>query len=189
MSYGLMPYAVDIDRLTAICGSGDDTIRRAISGRYKRDIIHINMEFDWSNERGEPSVFLAIRHLIMGDEKNLEGVMYGYAFKFIVEFFGHPLDNRMFCPRSTNSITGQVDAAVKETGATVSMSDLLFRMAPVPFPEPDDFPLIGYWTADEIVESRGPLRSAKSVTPELETIRGWVDQAAAEGLGVVAIYH
>lgn len=38
MGYGVMAWAVDIDQLTALVGSGDDARRRSICGRFRQDI-------------------------------------------------------------------------------------------------------------------------------------------------------
>ena len=38
MGYGLMVYAVELDKVRAAVGSDDEMIRRVIGGRFKRDI-------------------------------------------------------------------------------------------------------------------------------------------------------
>jgi hypothetical protein len=187
MGYGVMAYAVDIDKLVAFCGSGDDRMRRVISGKFREDIYRINDDLGWSNERGEPSVFTAIKHLIMGEEKTLEGTMYGYGFKFIVEFSGRFLDNGPFYPCPSQYLSDTVDVELAGVGATISMSGLIFDGAPVSFPSPDDFPAIGHWTADQVADNVEPLRAGSST--ELKTISKWLDQAAATGRGVVGFYH
>lgn len=187
MGYGVMAYAVDIDKLVALCGSGDDRMRRVISGKFRADIYRTNDDLGWSNERGEPSVFTAIQHLVMGEEKTLEGAMYGYAFKVIVTFSGRFLDNGPFYPCSSQYLSDTVDVELRDVGATIRMSDLIFGGAPVSFPAPDDFPAIGHWTADEVARNVEPLRTGSST--ELKTIATWLDQAAATGRGVVGFYH
>lgn len=187
MGYGVMAYSVDIDKLVALCGSGDDKMRRMISGKYRESIYRTNDQLGWSNERGEPSVFTAIKHLVMGEEMTLKGTMYGYGFKYIVEFSGRFLDNGPFCPCSSGYLSDTVDVELAEVGAAVSMSDLIFGGAPVSFPAPDDFPAIGHWTAEQVAGSAESVRSGSS--EELKTISTWLDQAAAQGRGVVGFYH
>ncbi len=75
-----MVYSVDINKLTGLYESGNDTVRRSISGRFRQRITRLNDNFGLSNERGEPSIFEAIRHIIMGGEKTLPGFAYGYGF-------------------------------------------------------------------------------------------------------------
>lgn len=187
MGYGVMAYSVDIDGLVALCGGGDDRMRRVISGKYREDIYRANDELGWSNERGEPSIFMAINHLVLGQEMTLPGVMYGYAFKYIVEFSGPFLDNGPFYPCSSQYLSDTVDAELAEVGATVRMSDLIYGGAPVSFPSPEDFPLIGYWSAEQVAESVEPVRVGAG--EELKTIGKWLDQSAARGRGVVGFYH
>lgn len=187
MSYGVMAYAVDIDKLVALCGSGDDRMRRAISGRFRADIQRTNDNLGWSNERGEPSVFTAINHLVMGEEQTLDGAMYGYAFKVIVEFSGRFLDNGPFYPCPSRYLSETVDVELAGVGATIRMSDLVFRGAPVSFPSPDDFPAIGHWTSDQVAANVEPLRAGSST--ELKTIAKWLDEATASHRGVVGFYH
>ncbi|MBE1486363.1 DUF7691 family protein [Plantactinospora soyae] len=187
MGYGVMAYAVDIDKLVALCGSGDDRMRRVISGKFRNDIYQVNDFLGWSNERGEPSVFTAIKHLVMGEEKSLDGAMYGYGFKFIVEFSGRFLDNGPFYPCPSQYLSDTVDVELAGIGASITMSDLVFGGAPVAFPAPHDFPAIGHWTADQVAQNVEPLRAGSST--ELKTIASWLDQAAATGRGVVGFYH
>lgn len=187
MGYGVMAYAVDIDTVRAVCGGGDDRRRRAICGRFRGEIMRFDDEFELSNERGEENLFTAIGQLVMGGEKPLEGYLYGYGFKYIVEFFGRFLDNGPFYPCPSSYLSEQVDPAIKATGAAVSMSGLVFGGAPVAFPAPDDFPGIGYWSAASVAASVEPLRAG--TTEEVRTIAGWTAQAAALGQGIVGFYH
>ncbi|MBW4620492.1 MAG: hypothetical protein KME17_14210 [Cyanosarcina radialis HA8281-LM2] len=189
MSYGLMAYSVNIDKLKESCGSGDDSLRRAISGRFKNDIASTNQQLGYSNDRGEPSVFLAIRDLIIGDERNLDRVLYAYGFKYIVEFFGKFLDNNLFYPASYDFLVEEVGANLSETGATVEMFKLLNCYLPVSFPTPDDFPLYGYWSAERVAASVEPLAAFPEKTEELKAIQKWLEFAALKGEGIVGYYH
>lgn len=187
MGYGIMAYAVDIDKLVTLCGSGDDRMRRAISGRFRERIRASNDFLGWSNERDEPSIFTAIKHLVMGEEKTLEGAMYGYGFKYLVEFSGRFLDNSPFSPCRAYLLSETVDVELAEVGATVRLTDLVFNGAPVSFPAPAEFPAIGHWTAQQVADNVEPLRQGSST--ELKTIAKWLDEASATGCGVVGFYH
>jgi hypothetical protein len=187
MGHGVMAYAVDIDAVQAVCGSGDDQRRRAICGRFRAGITRLNDEFDLSNDRGADNVFTAIGHLVLGGDKTLDGYLYGYGFKYIVEFSGRLLNNAPFYPCPSSYLSEHVDPALKATGATLSMSDLIFRGAPVSFPPADGFPAIGYWTAGEVAAGVEPLRAG--TTDEVSTVAQWTAQAAAAGQGIVGFYH
>src|SRR4051794_23343747 len=111
MSYGVMAYMVDIDAVQAVCGSGDDARRRAICGRFRQDITRFNDGFQLSNDRGADNLFTAIGQLVAGGDLPLDGYLYGYGFKYIVEFFGRSLDNRLFYPCPSSYLSEQVDPA------------------------------------------------------------------------------
>jgi hypothetical protein len=187
MGYGVMAYRVDIDKLRALCGSGDNQMRRVICGRFRADITRLNDDLDCSNDRGAPSVFTAIEHLVMGGDKTLPGHLYGYGFKYIVEFSGRFLNNSHFYPCPSSYLDSTIDPALKATGAGITMSDLIFRGAPVDFPSPDDFPSIGYWTADEVAAAADPLRTG--TTDEVRAVAAWTAEAAVEHKGIVGFYH
>ena len=67
------------------------------------------------------------------------------------------------------------------------MDDLIFGGAPVSFPPPDDFPAIGYWSAENVAANVEPLRAG--TTDEVRTVAKWTAQAAAAGWGIVGFYH
>lgn len=193
MGYGVMAWAVDIDKVTALCGSGDNQARRAVCGRFRTDIASSNEYFDLSNDRGAPNLFTAIEHLVMGGEKPLDGYLYGYGFKYIVQFLaGRPLDNSAFYPCPSSYIESTVDPALTATGAKLSVFGLIFDGAPVDFPMPDDFPGIGHWTADEVAAAEPHLQAAVpagDAAEQVAAVAGWVATAKSRGHGVVGFYH
>ena len=190
MGYGLMVYAVDLDVVTAACGSGDDTIRRMISGRFRRDIYSTNDQLGWSNDRGADSVFEALRHLIMGsDDMRLPGAMYGYAYKYIIEHHGRFLDNDRFMPARHSWVSEEVQPQLAAAGVALDLDDLYFGGAPVSFPSPDDFPGFGCWRRDAIAAALPILNAASGLSPELQQIKAWLARAASENRDLVAFYH
>jgi hypothetical protein len=182
-----MAYSVDIDGLRALCGSGDNQRRRVICGRFRGDIERFNDEFGLSGERGGENLFTAIQHLVMGEEKTLPGYLYGYGFKYIVQFSGRFLDNSPFYPCPSAYLLDEVDPAIAATGARISMSGLIFDGPPVPFPRADDFPAIGYWTAADVAGAVEPL--ASGTTDEVRMLARWTAEASSSGRGIVGFYH
>jgi len=190
MGYGLMVYAVDLDAVTTACGSGDDKVRRMISGRFRRDIYATNDQLGWSNDRGADSVFEAIRHLIMGaDDMRLPGAMYGYAYKYIIELHGRCLSNDRFMPARHAWVSDEIQPQLAAAGVALKLDDLYFGGAPVRFPSPDDFPGLGYWRRDAIAAARPILSAATGLSPELEQIKDWLSRSAAEETDLVGVYH
>ncbi|MGI5243812.1 DUF7691 family protein [Dactylosporangium sp. CA-139066] len=187
MGYGVMAYPVDIEALREVCGGGDDRRRRAICGRFRQQIARFNDDFELSNERGAGNLFAAIGHIVMGQDMPLPGYLYGYGFKYIVEFHGRFLDNSPFYPCPSAYLDAHVDPTIKATGATLSMFELISGGAPVPLPPPDDFPGIGHWPAADVAANVEPLGAG--TTDEVRTVAAWARQAAAAGHGIVGFYH
>jgi hypothetical protein len=127
--------------------------------------------------------------LIVGELLNLPPELYAYGFKFIVRFFGEHLDNSPFSPCDLAFLTDEIDAGLEETGATLCMANLVFRGAPVDFPRPDDFPLIGYWTVAEVRDNYPVLKDYKPLARTLVTIRSWLHYANKRHQDIVAFYH
>jgi hypothetical protein len=188
MGYGIMVYAVDLDKVTAACGSGNNTMRRAIKGRFRSAIASTDQQLDLSSEDGGPSVFAAIDHLIMGSERPFPGFVYAYAYKYIVEHFGRSLDNGLFYP-ARGEFFSSVDSQLKAAGCRVELSELMTYSAPVSFPMPNDFPYFGWWSAQECAASLVALRACGSKTCEMTAIERWLADVAAKGEGIVGFYH
>ena len=183
-----MVYSADINKLTGLYESGTDTVRRSISGRFRQRITRLNDNFGLSNERGEPSIFEAIRHIIMGGEKTLPGFAYGYGFECMVDFYGKFQRNELFYPCSFDWLTSDIGGQLKATGATVTMDDLVFK-SPVLLPSADDFPVYGHWTAESIAASVEPLKATQNRSEELDAILEWCDFAAGRSEGLVGYYY
>ncbi len=198
MSYGLMVYSVDLDKVIAACGSGDDKLRRMICGRFRNDLSRRQDWFSSEIEGGAPSPFDAIRALIMGDPPMVgHGFMYGYAYKDLVGHFGQSQYNNPFSPCNHAWIEA-IGATLTTLGAsTLSMSNLQYGGSPVKFPNPDDFPAFGYWSRDDVLAGNdllnGPEFQSDLVPPDhaeaIDAIRGWLTFAAGRRDAIVAFYH
>lgn len=190
MGYGTMVYAVDFNKLDSVLDSGDDKVRKMISGRFRSDIYRLNDDFDLSNERGAPNAFEAIRHLIMGGERTLPGHIYGYSYKFVIEFFGRFLPNDCFYPCSWSHQDAEYQPQLEALGTGLSI-DALNYGGPygVRFPSPDDFPGIGHWTPEAIATGWDAMREVEDLSAEMQQVRGWLETATKANLGLVAFYH
>lgn len=189
MGYGFMVFAVDFAAVRACAASGDDKVRRSISGRFKVDIASTNDQLGWSNERGEPGVFTALKHLIMGEPLTLEGAMYGYAYKYIVEFFGRSLDNSHFYPCSSSFAEAEIDPELAKVGLAARMSNLAFGESLIKFPHPADFPGFGYWTHEQVSEDAAKAATISSTNEHVTQVVQWVRHAHASRRGIVSFYH
>lgn len=184
-----MVYSLDFDAHRAVMGSGNERMRRVISGRFRQDLQHLNDSFGWSNERGADNSFEAVRHLVMGDDKRLPGVMYGYAYKYIVEFQGRSLPNDHFYPCSSSYQEDELQPQLDALGVDLNLLDLNFGGPVVSFPLPDDFPGIGHWTLEAVREARPLMDAAEGLSPAMQQVRGWLRRADELGHGIVGFYH
>lgn len=198
MSYCLMVYAVRFDKLKPVFGSGDDKLRRMISGRFKSRLAQRADWFSTEIENGSPTPFDAIKALIMGPvpEKG-HGFMYAYAYETIVEHFGRFLDNNAFSSIRW-SFMEEVEQGFKKSGLDEALpfQDLYLGKALCDFPRPDDFPSMGYWTPEKVVAGQkrfGEIEMPNDVEPYVKdallAVRGWVNSAAGKGEGIVGFYY
>ena len=126
MGTTLTPIAVELDKLTAACGSGDRDLLNSVIKKFKRDFWQFDEMGedldDWGEDDDAPegnSITMkeALRHLIMGEECNSNaGFMYGYALKFISLSIGTRLPNDHWCSISGWNWFPDVDKALENLG-------------------------------------------------------------------------
>ena len=195
MGTTLTPIAVELDRLKAVCGSGDRGLLNSVVKAFKRDFGQFDEMGedldDWGEDDDAPagnSITMkeALGHLVMGKGYNPRaGFMYGYALMFICRHIGAALPNGHWCSVSGWSWFPDVDKALEDLGVPEGVlrvqGPLTRRGSPVPIPEIEDFPAIGYLRQDEVRLAAGELDEGKvkSVEPEplrrgLEELLAWV---------------
>ncbi len=191
MSYGLMVYAIDINKLQAVCGGGDIELYEEIVERFRSDIASVNTALDLeSYHQSDPSIFEGIRHLIMGLPKNFDGAIYGYGLEFIVRYFGTFLNNSLFYPCDLNLLS----ETIGDRQIGVSIDNLIFRRPITGLPFPDDFPMYGHITNSEVASVAPQLHGivdeyADKEIDELASIAKWFEFAADRQLGLVGYYY
>jgi hypothetical protein len=210
MSYSLMPYAVDLQRLRSAVGSKDEALLAEIQEANPATFA------DDDPDEDEISVGGALRDLIMGHAPVVVSAhQYGYALKVLVEHLGEWLPSDMW-----EGITWRV---LQTTG----MGDLLQNSgSPIPLPKMDDgFPVFGHLTAERVKELASKLGDTPPTTVDLsgkkkrrglqewlvdkvvekithrsmpgdedlvecmEEYAGWLREAAAKGQALVFFYY
>lgn len=134
---------------------------------------------DESEERPIPSTSTreVMRHLIMGEEYDRSvGFKYGYALEMLCRRFGKLLPNEHWNSLRHGSMWfREIDAALQSLGIPESkfrvVRHLAERGSPIPIPEIDDFPAIGYLKLDEIREARKALGGVQLDAIEDEFLR------------------
>lgn len=193
MGTTLTPIAVELDGLTAACGSGDKGLLNAVIKKFKRDFWQFDEMGEDLDDGGDDedvpagnSITMkeALRHLIMGEVYNPKaGFMYGFALMFICRHIGAALPNDHWCSLSGWSWFPDVDKALGDLGVPEGrlrvQEHLTRRGSPVPIPPIEDFPAIGYLRQDEIRLAAGDLDEGKIKSVESEPMRRGLDELLA----------
>jgi hypothetical protein len=184
MSYGLMVYAVDFEKLKGALGSGDDKVRRSICGRFKQRLAEIA-----ENSNDPNDGFEAVRHLIMGGERTLSGYIYGYAYECVVDFYGRALNNACFMPSSHDHLE-QLEQQLQQSGVKLGLMDFVYyHRALTEFPAPDDFPGYSYWEAAIVQENLPMLQAYGGKTEADQMVLSWLEYAAPRNEGIIGFWY
>ncbi len=190
MGQCLEVYCIEHQWLKDTIDSGQDAVRRAISGRFRSNIYRDNDWNDLSNDRGAPNIFEAIRDLIMGDPRDLDDHLYWYAFKYIVNFNGRFLDNSQFCPFRGDYL-GDIGEELKGHGAgALDLYSLAWGGSPsgTKVPQPMDGVNFGRWEAAEIKDGLAALSAASDLSPACASVLEWLKTADERGHILVGIH-
>lgn len=205
MGYILTATAVDLGKVAAAVGSRN---KRLVSTLIKK----FGDEFDQydeaaadfaDDEDGEDALTMAdvLRQMVMGEEYNEElGFMYGYALDFLCRHFGEELPNEHWSAMPSGSSWAKaVDQGLKAAGVPERVlraeKHLLSRGSPIPIPEIDDFPGIGYLKLKEVQAAQEALAQARlaaikdrEVLGSIEQMRDWLRTCADSGCDLVCFY-
>lgn len=172
-------YSVSRASLAQIINSGDDSSRRKISGRSRRGIEKVSELHDWSTARGKPTIFEAIRHLVMDDERTLEDHrMYYEAYKFLVEPNSSSLSNTDLGDFDDDYLT-VLNTELQEAGGTLDLHELAKSGAPADFRIPSNHEGVntGIWDEESIASNLVILNQHEELSPTLMQIRIWLAHA------------
>ena len=151
MSYGVHAYAVDLAVLSKAIGSGDAVLAKRLTKTFARELASTDdVDFD----EGLTSTSECLTSLVIdgapedGEEgEDTPGYKFGYALEILCRALGEPLPNSAFSGMGSEYFD-TIDAALKKAKSKRRMSSFVFRGSPVPLPEIEDFPAIG-WLAPE----------------------------------------
>ena len=144
MSYGITPVAVVLSRVEQSFGGGDESLVRqildGIASRFEQDRTD-------PEDEDEPTLEQALHEVISGSPLREDyGHKYGYVLEMLCLHFGEHLPNANFSAMRS-SWADSVDLALAKAGVPEErlrmVNHLVYRGAPIPIPEPLDFPSIG----------------------------------------------
>lgn len=153
MSRALTIYLVNLGQARGAVASGDEKLRRMLSGRFKDDMARDDDYFASAIGRGAPTRREALRAVIHGGPFDRQyGWQYGYAYEMICRHFGRYLNNNHFSP-FRGSWLETVDEGLDTLGMTaVRVTSFMYGALPEPLPRPDEVPGYGEWTAAQCRE-------------------------------------
>ncbi|MEM7625044.1 MAG: hypothetical protein AAF333_05395 [Planctomycetota bacterium] len=181
MSYVLTGYAVEIDKLESLVGSGDAMAVSAVIANNPEEF-----EDDEYEEDDELTLRDAVWQLVMGQEKDPdEAYQYGYALQELCDCYGEAL-----LPDLWGGVRWD---AVEACGLEPLMTK---TGPPVELPPSDDFPRIGHLRRGAAIESAlGAARDRldqvddEEITELLEEFIGMLEATIGLGRDVVFFYQ
>lgn len=162
MSYGVHAYAVDLDALKKVLGSGDSVLAKRLAKKFADELRQID---DTGFDEGGPSTADCLRTLVVegvdaanaaAEDEEVPGYQFGYALEIVCRELGEWLPNRAFSGMGSEYFD-TVDAALKAAKSKRTISSIVNRGDPVKLPLIEDFPSIGWLSAKEAAEWQSDL--------------------------------
>jgi hypothetical protein len=188
MSSAITVYAVPLDRLKQVVGSGD----RAAIDAIVIDTKDFLTSIDDIDDEAVLTCADAVADLVNGEiTDDGPGYLYGYALEALCIHIGEELPNICSIVGATQWIA-KVDKLLEIKGVPVRLASLVFGASPVPIPTPDDCPCIGSWSASSISAALVAIQSLNmtgldgEMSETIMQIRSWLETAATSpGVSIV----
>jgi hypothetical protein len=205
MGYILTANAVELDKVSDAVGSKDMRLIDALVEEFGDEFGQFDeMAADRCDEDdGQEALTMqgALTQMVMGEQYHEGlGFMYAYALEFLCRHFGRGLPNGEWSAMPSGSqwaetVDRGLHAADVPEGVLRVSYHLMNRGAPIPIPEPDDFPGIGYLKLKEIRIARQALGEArlasikdKEVLTSVQELQGWLQACADSGRDLACFY-
>jgi hypothetical protein len=174
MGVGTFAFAVDLDQLRAVFGSKDLELISSIESKYNKYIA----EYEGHFAEGEPWIRDALKDIVAGKIQRPERAMfYVWATELLCHHLGRELEL---------GDVGWLDDLEIGTGLEDSGP-------PLPIPRHKDTPLLGFLTAEEVVEQYERLMNEDlsheddDVEEARETVLSWLREAADQRKALVTL--
>lgn len=194
MSSAVYVYSVPVSRLRAAPGSKDPELLAALDslGGFFKTIDKLAENLDEDDER-PPTCATAYRRIIQGGPyADRFGYVYGYAYEGLCLALGVQAERCWIPIAGSADWFREIDAALGALAIGLKVTDLLYRGSLIDIPTPDDFPGLGWWTAEEAAAAVTAFQAVdlkrltgeagnpdQGVADAIEDIRSWVAAAAA----------
>lgn len=195
MSYGITPYALDVEQLGGYWACTEDSKLVGLRNVFRTALQDHDRDFASEIRTGAPPLSGALRGLLWGEVDATYGYAYCYALKLLCEQIGEELTSDRFADIDDDFLTA-IDHAADALELTVGATALVYTGAPPPYEiEISDYPYIGWLSAAATAEAAEGYRSADlsaientDLVPAMEQLRSWLEHAAGRGVGLVSFY-
>jgi hypothetical protein len=193
MSTAVNVYSVPVDGLRAVPGSKNKKLLAAV--RKQKSFLQMIDDIADPDDEDEtpPTCAEAVAQIINGDKMDDRfGHVYGYAYEAICAELGAEAEPHWWSIVGAGAWFEQIDKALQTLGFPVQVTCLLYQGALIEIPDPDTYPGLGWWTADEIAAAVPVLdrldlekmaaKTAEKVKPVADAffaIRAWITLAAS----------
>ena len=195
MGYNVRAYAVDLDRLRSLVGSGDESLIATLVSEHAHTLREVD-RLDLGTAESAPSAAEALAQLVHGRMDDGESnFKYGYALELACRQLGQELSNQYWSQMHGEWFDAVEDAFTELGGKTKVSNDVFWSGPPVELPFIDDFPAIGTVRAEGVrpllAELDDALTKARSSQAHaaLRELHGWLLIADRDALGIVTFYY
>lgn len=176
MGYGIMPYRVNLERLSSRFGMEDKAKRSKIRKMCSRDANNID-SLAYGDE--VPKFMDIVEELLDGKATHAKfGYIYWYAIKGFVEELGRFMHNADWYPASADIFWENPNFVLYDIDALMQI------------PTPDDFPTVfvlrNNKMTDELIES---LVEKLSDSYQIAQLKNWIKEAKQYKQDLVLFYH
>jgi hypothetical protein len=189
MSTSVYVYAVPVNRLRSAPGSKDKALATfpKLKGFFETiDEIAENYE---GEEQKPPTCAKAFSQIVNGEPVNDSfRYVYGYAYEGLCMALGAETERSWTQIARSHNWFKEIDSTLALLRIRLKVTDLIQRGPLIDIPRPEDFPSLGWWTAEEVAEAAGafrvvdlnklPEKTAKTVADAIDDIRSWIAVAA-----------
>jgi hypothetical protein len=211
MSYGIMAFAVSLDRVESVLasakrgllgrlfGTPTDSLMKTLKQKFAYRFEEDEDDFDEEDEEETLTLEQALVDLLHGNKLNSSfGHKYGYALELLCDHFGESLDNSAWDAMGVDWAV-QVEEEMQQAGIdenTISpMGHLMFRGPPIQIPKPEDSPAIGFLRSSEIdraasaIDGADPSNMDEEAAESVMQIRAWLRRCEQLNCDLVCFYH
>jgi hypothetical protein len=202
MGYGLSAYSVDIEKLQAVFGSGDDSLRQAVivaSENYADDVNVMAEE-----EENAPDFDKIMTEIFQGKiskSNNDLGHLYIHTFEAICDYLGEMMYADSFSKVRSEEMFAfdkfLFEIGIADHAHIYTLTEV--NNCPLPLPTAEEFPGVNYLTYAQIVEVSEKLVNFEDETLLAQLIaetqnsnpkmfsdyKSWFEHAAARKEGIV----